>query len=411
MDLKKRLAQLDRLTRKTRADAQPAANGDEAAGPADPLVALEDLGLQRQETSAGPVWCLDHVDRLSPPPDPVPDLTGLFTREPGLKPRAADILLLDTETTGLAGGTGTLVFQLGLSWWQGQHLHTRQYFLPGPGHEMAMLAALAKLASGFTTVVTFNGASFDLPLLRTRALLNRLPDALAHLVSWDVLVPARRLWTTRLPDCRQMTIEQEVCGRERGLGDIDGAAIPQTWFDFLSSGQPGLLPNVLTHNHRDMVGMAEILTRIFGVGQWLSGGDGGEQAWPAGGVWQDRAGAWALGRIHERRLEPEAAARCFAQACGRGWDTLGEVLLRRRFRRDAIRNLKRCRHWDLVEELIRDGLESEPHDRDLHREAAILYEHRLVDWQLALHHARQTGDDHRTERLERLLANPTASKR
>jgi len=415
VDLKKRLAQLDNLTRKT---ASPTRNtsaavkkSDNHSGAAAVEAVLAELGLQRQETPAGPLWCVDHRDRLQRPPDPVPDLTGLFTRQADRRPPLAEILLLDTETTGLAGGTGTLVFQLGVSWWESACLHTRQYFLPGPGHELALLTALAELAARFTVVVTFNGAAFDLPLLRTRALLNRLPDPLAHLVSWDVLVPARRLWGNRLPDCRQKTIEQAVCGGGRDSGDIDGARIPQTWFDFLATGEPGLLPQVLTHNHRDMVGMSEILAHVCRAGQWLGVAGGAGRSWPDDARWHGRAGAWALGRICERRLEPEAAAWCFAQAWACAWDDVVEPDRRRRFRRDAIRNLKRRRHWDLVEDVIGDGLESEPDDAGLHREAAILYEHRLIDLARALQHAIRAGDDHRTARLERLLAKPTGCDR
>ena len=72
-----------------------------------------------------------------------------------------------------------------------------------------------------------------------------VPDPLAGLVSWDLLVPCRRLWGRELPDCRQQTLEVEVLGRARGAGDIDGSRIPQTWFDFLASGRPGDLVAVL----------------------------------------------------------------------------------------------------------------------------------------------------------------------
>ena len=306
MDLKKRLAQLDKLTRRPETLAAAARTGPPGEQP-DQAEVLAGLGLTRQETPVGPVWSLEHLDTATPPPDPLPSLGGLFTREPDHCPALKQVLFLDTETTGLAGGTGTLVFQLGVSWWQDWVFRTRQYFLPGPGNELAMLTALGELAQNFTAIVTFNGASFDLPLLRTRSLLNRLADPLAHLVSWDLLVPARRLWGNRLPDCRQQTLEVDICGRERASGDIDGARIPQTWFDFLASGQPGLLDNVLTHNHRDMVGMAEIFSRVCRLGKWLAADPGRDAEWPAADLAADRAGNWRM----TDRIKPRSSSVWF----------------------------------------------------------------------------------------------------
>ena len=127
--------------------------------------------------------------------------------------RWCDIVFLDVETTGLAGGTGTLVFLVGVAWWTADGaLEVRQLFLPGPGREAPLLAELARVAARFRVVATYNGASFDLPLLRTRARLARRRDPFRHLVSWDLLVAARRCWGRRLPDCRQQTIETTVCG-------------------------------------------------------------------------------------------------------------------------------------------------------------------------------------------------------
>lgn len=403
MDLKKRLAQLDRLTRKPQRADTTKASPEESTSPVDRESVLAGLGLQRQETSEGPVWFADHCDSLAPPPDPVVDLSGLIIRDANLRPPVSQLLFLDTETTGLAGGTGTLIFQLGLSWWRSDGLHTRQYFLPGPAHEAAMLVALTKMARNFSVVLTFNGASFDLPLLRTRALLNRLPDPLASLVSWDVLVPSRRLWGNRLDNCRQQTLEQFLCGREREPGDIDGAQIPQTWFDYLAEGRPGLLPNVLTHNHRDMLGMARIFGWICRISQWLNVLPLTAHSWPVDGLAHDRAAGWALGKICEKRSAPVEAASCFTMAWSSGWGLIEEPQMRRRFRRDAIRNLKRCEKWDLVEEVIHDGLESDGDDIVLHCEAAILYEHRLINLDRARQHAVRGADAHRVARLERLL--------
>jgi len=417
MDLRQRLAHLDKLTRK------PAAASARQVGPrvrrnVDTDAVVRELGLACEETSGGRVWTRELIDPVASLSSPLPDLSGLFTRSPRLQPALPEVLLLDTETTGLSGGTGTLVFQVGASWWANGALHTRQYFLPDPGGESAMLAALGELATRFKVIVTFNGASFDLPLVRTRALLNRLDDPFAGLVSWDLLVPARRLWGTRLPDCRQQTIEGAICGLPRGADDLDGAYVPQAWFDFLVTGLPGLLPRVLSHNHGDMLGMAHIFRRVCEVGSRLAHPD--EDAASSGNVagtweeqWSDRPGWWALGRTYERRLDRSAAAACFAKAWRHPWGQVSGAANRSRFQRDAVRNLKRCQRWDLVEKIILNGLAlanetgNEKMARSWHREAAILYEHRLKDLRRAFHHAVLAADEHRTGRLKFRL-DPTA---
>jgi len=405
MDLKERLAQLDRLTRKNTAGRPrrrkaPSGRQTEAA--------LVELGLTRTETPAGPVWSRDLCDRLEPPAS-VPDLSGLFSQDGARRPPLAEILFLDTETTGLAGGTGTLVFQAGASWWEDGAYVTRQFFLPEPGPERAMLECIGELANGFSVVVTFNGASFDLPLLRTRALLNRLDDPCGALLSWDLLVPARRLWGGRLPNCRQQTIEQMVCRCQREGGDLDGSRVPQAWFDFLATGDLGLLPEVLLHNHRDMLGMARIFLRVCEVGEFLPALASGQDH-AVGDSCVDRAGLWALGRICERRRDTLGAAACFERAWSCGWGVVVDVRQRRRFRQDAVRNLKRCQMWDLVEKVIRDGVESADFAgakgplRAWHREAAILYEHRLKRLEQALYHAVLAEDDHRAARIRKTLS-------
>jgi len=404
MDLKKRLAQLDRLSRR------PVLQGDSSNrnSPVDPAAlaamrtaTIAELGLQESASPAGAVWAREYRDTLPGPTSPLPDLLEFFSRTADFEVDPGQILFLDTETTGLAGGTGTIPFLVGVSWWEKGGLTTRQYFLPGPGHEAAMLHELSVLATGFRVVVTFNGASFDLPLLRTRSRLNRLDDPLADLVVWDLLVPSRRLYGNRLPDCRQQTLEREICLLKRTEGDIDGARIPQVWFDFLASGQAGLLSRVMTHNHRDMLGMGQLFNLVTAAAHSLENGiDQTENL-----HWRD---GWALGRISERRRDTDSALACLgasvASAPRHGSGGHGDP----RFLADAVRILKRGGDWLLVERVINDGLSAGVDEPWLHREAAILYEHRLVEWPKALDHALKSGEDHRVARLRRLLDQSTS---
>jgi len=302
-----------------------------------------------------------------------------------------DILFLDTETTGLAGGTGTLPFLLGLAWWDGDAFVVRQLFLESPGREAPMLADLAEVAGRFRVVATYNGASFDLPLVRTRALLTRSEYPLRDLVSWDLLPGARRLWGRRLENCRQQTIEQEICELARGPGDIPGALIPAVYQDFVRTAEPGLLPAVLRHNRRDMDGMGLILGRLAEEASTMDNQSG---EWT--GSWAD---AWSRALVCERRRRRVAAsdwARHLVPAAAQAEIPLPGLL-------DAIRLLKRVEAWEEVGELVRRGLVRYPDDPRLSYEGAVLYEHRLGDLTRALDHAEVLGDQHRLSRLRTRL--------
>ncbi|MBD3221805.1 hypothetical protein GF314_11245 [bacterium] len=392
MDLRERLARLDRLSRPAASD--PAS--DPASGPAaDPSRTLtEALGLREEATPGGTIWIRRDRRDLAQAAGPVGDLSGIVATELPHDLAWSEMLFLDTETTGLAGGTGTLAFLIGLAWWEPDGgLRVRQLFLAGPGREGPVLDELARLASGFRVVVTYNGASFDLPLLRTRARMNRRHDPLGGLAGWDLLVAARRLWRRRLPDCRQQTIEAAVCGYERGPGDIDGALIPAAYQAYLTTGAAGALPEVLRHNRRDMEGMARVALAIAAEARAIT-----DEA-PRAGDWR---AVWSRALICERRRDVARAAswaRLLRDPVAQGRADPAAA-------RDAIRLLKRVADWPAVRALVCAGLAHWPDDAHLHYEAAVLYEHRLRDYPRAMTHARRLADAHRLARLEARLARP-----
>jgi len=402
MDLKKRLAQFDRLSgRQPTSTAVNECQPDLVERTATDLV--QTLGLHCVDTAWGPLWIRERATRR--PTLPAGDLaraTGVFTGELPGDLRADQLLFLDTETTGLAGGTGSLAFLVGVGWWTSGQLKVRQYFLQGPGHELPILCSLAELSGSFRATVTFNGNGFDLPLLRTRALLARCPDPFAQLQSLDLLTAARRLWGRRLVDCRQQTLEASVCGRPRGAGDIDGSQIPQAYFDYLQTGESGLLPRVLRHNRRDIGGMAyllrAVLTRVHAMSRVSA-------AVRATVPWQD---AWANGRICEQQGERELAAAWLDTALVRQSSASGGRAAAdncpEAFFRDAVRILKRSASWSRVEQVIHSALHSHGDLPWLHREAAILYEHRLGRLDAAWRHAQHCGEPQRLKRLSLKLA-------
>src|SRR5690606_16894625 len=192
------------------------------------------LGLRRLLTSWGEVWFREEDVPAAAPRGRVPP--GLLAEVP-LDPLLSfgrveaavrgpeDLVFLDTETTGLAGGTGTLVVVAGLARLEGDRLRVRQFVLVDPATEAAFLQALAEELARARLLVTFNGRTFDWPVLEARYVLNRgigCPPGLPHL---DLLHPARRLYGADLESCRLTDLETHVLGARRN-GDIPGSEVP-----------------------------------------------------------------------------------------------------------------------------------------------------------------------------------------
>jgi uncharacterized protein YprB with RNaseH-like and TPR domain len=161
-------------------------------------------------------------------------------------------LFLDTETTGLAGGTGTVAFLIGLGWFEGDGFVTQQLFARDYAEERATLLHLKDQLRGRAFLVSFNGKAFDATLLATRFIMNRLADPLSGLPHLDLLHPARRLLSHRLADRRLGTLEAAVLGFERE-GDIPGSEIPQRYFDWLRRRDGRLMADVFEHNRLDIL--------------------------------------------------------------------------------------------------------------------------------------------------------------
>lgn len=164
-------------------------------------------------------------------------------------------VFLDTETTGLSGGTGTCPFLIGTGAIEDGGFRTRLFFMRDFDEEPAMLRALAEHLSAYDTVVSFNGKTFDLPLLEARFRLKRQPNPFEEMDHFDVLHPARRLWKKRLRSCRLTALEASILGFTR-RGDIPGSLIPDRFFEYLRSRDPSGLAPVFHHNRLDIVSLA-----------------------------------------------------------------------------------------------------------------------------------------------------------
>lgn len=169
---------------------------------------------------------------------------------------------LDLETTGLATAAGTVAFLVGLGFWDGSRLTVRQLLLPDHADEDAFLDALVEALPSDAWLVTYNGRTFDWPLLVARFRLHRRsPPAIAgHL---DLLPVARQLWKHRLGNARLATVEDAVCAVERD-GDLPGALIPERYFGYLRSRRGELLRDVVEHNRQDIVSLG-LLLAVLGV--------------------------------------------------------------------------------------------------------------------------------------------------
>jgi uncharacterized protein len=176
-------------------------------------------------------------------------------------PDPSEIVFLDTETTGLAGGTGTCAFLIGVGTIEGSEFVVRQFFLRDYPEERAILASLSHMLSRARGLATFNGKTFDVPLLETRYALARLRSPFARLLHFDLLHPARQLWKLRLESCQLTNLEREILKIHR-KGDVDGAEIPQLYFDYLRTGNARGLQPVFYHNALDIVTLAALTAEL-----------------------------------------------------------------------------------------------------------------------------------------------------
>ncbi len=169
------------------------------------------------------------------------------------------VCFFDTETTGLSGGAGNLIFQAGLGYLDDQGLTVHQYFLSSPVEEPRMLTELAAHFSKRPVVVTYNGKSFDMPLFNTRCILNRLAEPDVQVL--DLLHATRFIWRHRLQGFRLGEVEQQILGIRRS-GDLPGSLVPGVYRDYLLGRDNGQATEILRHNLQDVVSLAALLSRI-----------------------------------------------------------------------------------------------------------------------------------------------------
>ncbi|HEY8535729.1 MAG TPA: ribonuclease H-like domain-containing protein, partial [Vicinamibacterales bacterium] len=252
------------------------------------------------------------ADAGGPALSAAPELALLGGRPEPDPGSARGLLFLDLETTGLAGGAGTYAFLVGCAVLERHGLRVRQLLLPGYQHERTLLAEVEALVRDTAGLVSYNGKTFDVPVLETRFLYNRLRppfDGIGHV---DMLHPARRFWRGAAPagawpegdSCRLSVLERVLFGVRR-LGDVPGFEIPSRYFDFMRSGNAAPLEPVLEHNRLDLISLALLTARAVRL---LAG---------APGSCESARESLAAGRLLERAGRVDAAERCYRDAAAR----------------------------------------------------------------------------------------------
>jgi uncharacterized protein YprB with RNaseH-like and TPR domain len=314
---------------------------------------------------------------------------------------------LDTETTGLAGGSGTYAFLIGVGQITKQGFQTRQYFMREYTEERSMLSALEEQLKEFDVLITYNGRTYDQPLLETRYRMNRHKPPFGRLGHLDLLHGARRLWKLRLENCRLVQLEQEILGVCRE-GDLPGELIPYVYFEYLRSQEALQLVPVFHHNAMDILTLA-CLTAIVPAAFRSTDAEALSRVGVRRGA--ELAG---LGRWLRRAGEFGKALELFKRAIDAGlpdchlFQTLWDIAcLEKKLQRphDALRifiELSGCRNEFRISAL---------------EELAKFYEHEERNYVLALDFTEQALSfqmspalAHRRERLHRRLAKPRARK-
>jgi uncharacterized protein YprB with RNaseH-like and TPR domain len=191
------------------------------------------------------------------------DTIAAWANEPHLvEIRPTEFVFLDTETSGLATGSGTYAFLIGVGRFQGDEFRLAQFFMRDPIEETAQLIALLSFLGDYRGLVTFNGKAFDIPLLNTRFITNGEQPPFGHATHLDLLPLARRLWRDRLPSRALSFLEEAILGAKRTEEDVPGWLIPHLYFDYLRDGDARPLKNIFYHNAMDIISLAALLNHM-----------------------------------------------------------------------------------------------------------------------------------------------------
>ena len=316
---------------------------------------------EKPKTAPPPAEYYRAVDRSPREDYGLPDCldTGLINDLSGLTiPEnlpLESLLFLDTETTGLSGGAGTIAFLTGMGWFEGNEFIVEQDLMRDYPEEGAMLSRVLELVDRASLLVTFNGRTFDLPLLESRFTMNGQRVPITRKPHLDLLHPARAVFKLRLQRCRLVNLEEAVLGIVRE-DDLPGAEVPTAWFDYLKTGNFALVDRILEHNVQDIRSMPMILSRLMAMYKQ-----------PLTEPHQEDI--YSIGRTLERRGQTERARKCYHAADKGSMSKLARLRLAESYRRET----DYAASAGIYERMLHEGQANV----EVLVRLAILYEHRL----------------------------------
>ncbi len=279
---------------------------------------------------------------------------------------AEEATLLDVETTGLAGGTGTYAFMAGVGTIQGEALIVRQLFLTSPQYESSWLYHLRRIIPEEVGFVTYNGKRFDIPLLEGRFILNRLPFPERVQGHLDLLHLARSFWRGVFPSCSLGDVEHYALGVERESQDIPGWLIPELYHAFLTDGDASRLSGVFYHNYMDIVSLAALKGKLASL---LEGHGKPHEGLKAGDLWASKGSQEKAFALWRKAMEEMTRA--------------DEPLKRLAYAH------KSAGRYEEAASLFEELLQLEPRSIECLVELSKIYEHHLKNLDLALVYARR----------------------
>lgn len=295
-------------------------------------------------------------------------------------------LFIDTETTGLSGGAGTVAFLVGMGHCDGSEFIIEQYLMREYADEPEMIDLLARRMDSFDHVCTFNGRRFDMPLLESRFTMCRMRNRWRDMENLDLLYPARRAWKLRLGSCRLAKIETDILGMARH-GDIPGSEVPKRYFEYLKTGDEALLREIIDHNRQDIATLVTLLIQLCAVNA-------------APEALTDQRDLYSMGRALERQGEWKPARELYhIAALPRPRGTLAALTGARVAGMANWRQYHLLRRSGDVEGAVQ-VLQQMVQRRQMPAEACValakLYEHKMKDCAKALEYAemaRRCGAD------------------
>jgi len=276
-------------------------------------------------------------------------------------------VFLDTETTGLAGGAGTYIFLIGAGYFEGDQFCVRQYFMRDFNEERALLSAVNELLSKYEAIVSYNGKTFDVPLIQSRFIMSGMKLNLKNPGHFDLLYPARRLWKRRLENCSLSTVERDILGVIRE-DDVPGYLVPEIYFRYLKTKDARALKQVFEHNLQDILSLVALVSRMcFLVEDPLNNTEYGMDI-------------FSIGKMFDEERRYEQSTRYYTEALKHNLaeeETL-EILRLVSFAH------KRQGKWEEAEKIWKEIIER---SREFiyypYEELAKYYEHHLKDYQKA----------------------------